>query len=97
MKFNFKFLTFKKLYIHFYILVLLNIFFSTDITYAKTLSISDIEISTPFEINFDKNEIIDEGFLQAFNQLILSIVKTKDQNKLKGISPNLIKGMIDTF
>tara|TARA_B100001996_G_scaffold91494_1_gene68163 strand:- start:1459 stop:2538 length:1080 start_codon:yes stop_codon:yes gene_type:complete len=97
MKFNFKYLIFKKLYIHFFFLAFLNVFFPTDNIQAKTLSISDIEISTPFEINFAKNEIIDEGFIQAFNQLILSIAQTKDQKKLKNVSLNLIKGMIETF
>ena len=97
MKFNIKFLTFRKLYIHFCFLSLLNIFFSTDNIHAKSLSINGIEISTPFEINFNKNEIIDEGFVQAFNQLVLSIVQTKDQKKLKKTSLALIKGMIETF
>ena len=92
MKFNFK-----KLYIHFCFLALINIFFSTDNIHAKTFSINDIEITTPFEINFDKNEIIDEGFIQAYNQLILSIVQTKDQKKLKNTSLDIIKGMIETF
>ena len=97
MKFNFKFFTFKKLYIHFCFLVLLNIFFSTVNIYAKSFSINDIEISTPFEINFNKNEIIDKGFIRAFDQLILSIVQTKDQKKLRKTSLPLIKGMIETF
>ena len=82
---------------HFCILAFLNIFFSTDIIYAKTFSVNDIEISTPFEINFDKNKIIDEGFIQAFDRLILSIVQTKNQKKLKKISLRVIKGMIETF
>ena len=60
MKFNIKFLTFRKLYIHFCFLALLNIFFSTANVNAKSFSINDIEISTPFEINFNKNQIIDE-------------------------------------
>ncbi len=97
MKFNFKFSTFKSLYIHFCFLALLNIFFSTDNIHAKTFSIKDIEISTPFEINFDKNKIINDGFIQAFNQMILSIVQTKDQKKLKNTSLSLIKEMIETF
>ena len=97
MKFNYKFFVFNKLYIHFCFVALLNIFFSTENTQAKTFSVNDIEISTPFEINFDKNDIIDEGFIQAFDQLILSIVQTKDQKKLKKTSLNLIKGMIETF
>ena len=97
MRFNFKFSNYKRLYNFFWFLSLLNIFFSTDILLAKTFSISDIEISTPFEINFDKNEIIDEGFIQAFDHLILSIVQTKNQKKLKKTSLRLIKGMIETF
>ena len=72
-------------------------FFSTENIQAKTFLINDIEISTPFEINFDKNEIIDKGFTQAFDRLILSIVQTKDQKKLSKTSLVLIKGMIDTF
>ena len=97
MKFNLKFLTFKKLYIYFCFLALLNIFFSTTNVNAKSFSINDIEISTPFEINFNKNQIIDEGFLEAFNQLVLSIVQTKDQKKLKQTSLSSIKSMIETF
>ena len=55
----------KLLYNFFLFLALINIFFSTGKGHAKTFSINDIEISTPFEINFNKNEIIDEGFLKA--------------------------------
>ena len=97
MRFNFKFSNYKRLYNFFWFLSLLNIFFSTDILLAKTFSISDIEISTPFEINFNKNTIIDEGFSQAYDQLILSIVQTKDQKKIQNIPLSTIKGMIETF
>lgn len=82
---------------HFCILAFLNIFFSTEKVFANTFTINDIEISTPFEINFDKNEIIDEGFTQAFDQLILSIVQTKNHKKLEKTTLRLIKGMIETF
>ena len=97
MNFSYKFYSYKKLYIHFCILAFLNIFFSTENIYAKTFNVSDIEISTPFEINFDKNQIIDDGFIKAFDQLILSIVRTKNQKKLKKTPLRLIKGMIETF
>ena len=97
MKFTFKFFSYKKLYIHFCILAFINIFFSTENVYAKTFSVKDIEISTPFEINFNKSEIIDEGFIKAFDQLILSIVQTKNQKKLTKIPTQMIKGMIETF
>ena len=97
MRFNIKLFNFKRLYIYFCLLALLNIFFSTENVQAKTFNINDIEISTPFEIKFDKNKIIEEGFSQAFDRLILSIVQTKDQKKLGQTSLNQIKGMIETF
>ena len=87
----------KLLYNFFLFLALINIFFSTENSHAKTFSINDIEISTPFEINFNKNEIIDEGFVEAYKELISSIVQSKDQIKLKNTSINQIKGMIETF
>ena len=77
----------KLLYNFFLFLALINIFFSTGKSHAKTFSINDIEISTPFEINFNKNEIIDKGFSKAFNELIFSIVQSKDRIKLKN-TPN---------
>ena len=67
MKFNSQLFNFKKLYIQFYFLAVLNIFFSTENIYAENFSVNDIEIATPFEINFNKNEIIDEGFTKAFD------------------------------
>ena len=97
MKFNIKYFKFRKVYIHFCFLALLNIFFSTENIKAKTLSVNDIEISTPFEINFDKNKIIDKGFRQAFDRLILSITQNKDHKKFNNPPLSLIKGLIETF
>ena len=97
MKYIFQNLKLRKLYIFFLFLAVLNIFFSTGISLAKTFTINDVELSTPFKINFDKNKIIDEGFVQAFNQLMLSTVQSKDYQKLKKIPLNQIKSMIETF
>ncbi len=97
MKYIFQNFQLSKLYIFFLFLAVLNIFFSTGISHSKTFSINDVELSTPFKINFNKNKIIDDGFIKAFNQLILSIVQSKDHQKLKKIPLNQIKSMIDTF
>ena len=97
MKFFPKFFKLKNLYSYFIILALFNVFFSTAKANTKIFSIDDIEISTPFKINFNKNQIIEEGFVQAFDQLILSIIQSKDYTKLKKISLREIKGTIDTF
>ena len=97
MKYIFQNLKLLKLYIFFLFLALLNIFFSTGNSQAKTFSINDIELSTPFKINFNKNKIIDKGFVEAFDQLIFRIAQTKDQQKLKNTSLSKIKSMIETF
>jgi len=97
MKYFFQNLKLRKLYIFFLFLSVLNIFFSTGNSNAKTFSINDVELSTPFKINFNKNKIIDEGFIKAFDQLMLSIVQSKDHQKVKKIPLNQIKSMIDTF
>ena len=97
MKYIFQNLKLRKLYIFFLFLAVLNIFFSTGIIQAKTFSINDVELSTPFKINFNKNKIIDEGFVHAFNRLMASTVQSKDHQKLKKIPLNQIKSMIDTF
>ena len=97
MKLFLKIFKLNNLYSYFLVLALLNIFFSTANANTKIFRIDDIELSTPFEINFDKNQIIEEGFVQAFNQLILSIIKSKDNTKLEKISLGQIKGTIETF
>ena len=46
------------LYIFFTFLSLNIFFFSTDKVEAKSFDVNNIEISKPFEINFDKNKVI---------------------------------------
>ena len=87
----------KILYIFFVFLSLTLFFFSTDKAEANSFSIDNIEISKPFEINFDKNKVIDEGFIEAFSELILRITISSDHKKIKDIKLNEIKGMIESF
>jgi len=87
----------KKLYIFFISYVLFIIFFSSTLLHASTFKVSDIKISEPFQLNFNKNRVIDEGFRTAFNNLILMITTSGDRNKVVNIPLNQIKGMIDSF
>tara|TARA_B100000902_G_C27290765_1_gene907022 strand:+ start:172 stop:1248 length:1077 start_codon:yes stop_codon:yes gene_type:complete len=87
----------KNLYIFLIYLSLSIFFFSTTKAKENAFEINNIEISRPFEINFDKNVVIDEGFKKAFLKLILLIVNTSDQKKIEKIGLNQIKGMIDSF
>ena len=87
----------KSLYIFFLFLSLILFFFSTDKVYAKSFNIKNIEVSKPFEINFDKNKVIDEGFIKAFSELISLITVSSDHKIIKKIKLNQIKGMIESF
>ena len=97
MKNSFKKYHFKFLYIFFIFLSLNIFFFSTVKTEAKSFEINNIDITRPFEINFNKNEVIDEGFRKAYNKLLLLIVNSTDQKKINQIKLNEIKGMIESF
>ncbi len=87
----------KRLYIFFSTLALIIFFFSTEAVKAKSFEINDIEISQPFEINFDKGVVIDLGFKKAFFELIYSLIKSSDFKKIDSIKLNEIKSMIETF
>ena len=97
MKINNKNIHSKFLYIFFIFLSLILFFFSTVNLNAKAFNISNIEISRPFEIKFDKNEVINDGFNKAFLELISSIVNSTDKIKVDNIELNKIKGMIESF
>ena len=87
----------KNLYIFFLFLSLILFFFSTDKVYAKSFNIKNIEVSKPFEINFDKNKVIDEGFVKAFSELISLITVSSDHKIIKKIKLSQIRGMIESF
>ena len=97
MKINNKIIHSKVLYIFFTFLSLILFFFSTVNLSAKSFNIDNIEISKPFEIKFDKNEVINDGFKRAFFELISLIVKSSDQIKVDNVKLNEIKGMIESF
>ncbi len=87
----------RKLYIFFLFLSLSLFFFSTAKVEAKAFDINDVEISQPFANNFDKNNVIDQGFRQAFFKLLSLIVTSSDQEKIENIRLNEIKVMIESF
>ena len=97
MKSNNKIIHFKILYIFFLILSLNIFFFSTDESEGKAFDINNIDISKPFEINFDKNKVIDEGFKKGFLELISLIVSSEDSKKINQIKLNEIKSMVESF
>jgi hypothetical protein len=97
MNLNFKISNYPNLYIFFLLLALIKFFFSTTNLYAKGFNINNVEISTKFEINFNKEDVLDEGFEIAFNKLINTILKSSDLRTINKVSLNEIKSMIETF
>jgi hypothetical protein len=92
-----KILRFQKLYIFFISFLLFIIIFSTTYLHANSFRVSNIEISSPFELNFKKSIVIDRGFQTSFSNLLSMITTSGDKNRVKNISIKEIKGMIDSF
>ena len=92
-----KLLRLQKVYIFFISFVLFIIFFSTTYLSANTFRVSDVEISSPFELNFKKNRVIDEGFQISFLNLLLMITTSGDRIKIKNTPIKEVKSMIDSF
>jgi len=65
--------------------------------HANTFKVSDIEISSPFDLNFKKSRVIDDGFQKSFLNLLSMITTSGDKNKVKNISIKELKAMIDSF
>ena len=85
------------LYLIIFVLTLSKIFFSTTFLHAESFNIKNIEISKKFNMNFQKTDVLDEGFKIAYQNLILNITNSDDQNRLRDLSLSDIKTIIDSF
>ena len=92
-----KILRLQKVYIFFISFVLFIIIFSTTYLHANKFKVSDIEISSTFELNFNKSSVIDSGFQTSFSNLLSMITTSGDENKIKNITIKEIKSMINSF
>jgi len=84
-------------YIFFLFFLIIFTKFSTINVNANTYKITDLEISKPYDNNFNKEAVIDTAFEKAFEQLILKIT-TIEKSEVKKLS-NLKKiyGLIESF
>ena len=84
-------------YIFFLFFLIIFTKFSTINVNANTYKITDLEISKPYDNNFNKEAVIDTAFEKAFEQLILKIT-TIEKSEIKRLS-NLKKiyGLIESF
>ena len=86
-----------KLYIIFFSFALfINVFFITSLN-ANSFKITDLEISEPFDLNFNKEKVVDKGFRKAFTELIYMITTSGDRKKIENTPLLTIKRLIDSF
>ena len=96
--------TFKKKYkfnISFYILFLFFIIFfikfSTVNANANTYKVVDLEISKTYDNDFNKEAVIDMAFKKAFEELILRITTTNEEQVSKLTNLKTIYSLIESF
>ena len=85
----------RHLYIFFIILALSLSFFST--SKAKEFFVDQIEIQEKLENDFNKEKLINIGFIKAFKELMSKLVQSKNLTKIEDTELNEIKSMVETF
>ncbi len=83
---------------NFFILFFIYLFiFSTNIVYANTYKIENIEISEKYDTNFNKEDVISNAFKKAFKIMISKIIISKDYKLVENQNLKLIKSFVDSF
>ena len=95
--FFFKKKVFIYLYLFFLSLTLNFIEFSTNKVLAKTFVISEIEVEENYNLNFNKLNVIDRGFIKAFRDLSQMLLEQKDQYKIIDSNIEDIKKLVESF
>ncbi len=85
------------LYFFFLLFILVFIKFSTAIVLADNYIVKNIRIKEQYDINFNKDKVINKGFEKGFKTLIFKIVESKDKKLFKDIPNNKISSLIDNF
>ncbi len=85
------------LYFFFLLFILVFIKFSTTIALADNYTVKNIKIKEQYDINFNKEKVINKGFEKGFKTLIYRIVESKDKKLFKNIPSNKISLLIDNF
>ncbi len=85
------------LYFFFLLFILVFIKFSTATVLADNYIVKNIKIKEQYDINFNKDKVINKGFEKGFKTLIFKIVESKDKKLFKDIPNNKISSLIDNF
>ena len=92
-----KFKNINSLFFFFLLLILIFIKFSTVNVFADNYTVKNINIREQYDINFNKDEVINKGFEKAFKTLIFRIVDNKDKSLFKETSKSKISSLIKNF
>ena len=85
------------LYFFFLLLILFFIKFSTIKVFGDNYTVKNINIKEQYDVNFNKDQVINKGFEKAFKTLIFKIVENKDKKLFNNISKKKISSLIDIF
>jgi len=82
--------------IFFYSVLFINVVFTTSLN-ANSFKITNLEVSEPFELSFDKEKVTDKGFKMAFLEMTSMLTTSGDKKKIQNTSLSTIKSLIDSF
>ncbi len=85
------------IYIFFLFFLIFFIKFSTISALANSFKIVDLEISKPYDNNFNKEKVINVAFEKAFEELILRITTLKEEELNSLINIKNIYSLIESF
>ena len=85
------------IYILFLFFIIFFTKFSTSVANANTYKIVDLEISKPYDNNFNKEVVIDEAFEKAFEQIILKITTLESNDIINLKNLKTIYSLVESF
>ncbi len=71
--------------------------FSTTNVFGKIYKIDDINVNEPYNLSFQKNNVIEKAFYNAFTELLKKITSSEDFRNLKKIEIKKIKELVESF
>ena len=71
--------------------------FSTCSISSENYNVENIEISEPYDLNFNKFDVIDKSFLFAFKKLMRNILLSNDYDKVSYVNLSSIRSMVNSF
>ena len=78
-------------------MILFFIEFSTIKVFGDNYTVKNINIKEQYDVNFNKDQVINKGFEEAFKTLIYKIVENKDKKLFNNIPKKKISSLIDNF